>query len=141
MCGIAGIYNFSNTNPSQLDLVKDMLAKIQHRGPDGQGVWSDQKVVLGHALLAIIGVGTGQQPLSNNNGSIWVTFNGEIYNHRELRISLEKKGHIFRTKTDTEVLVYLYQEYGADLVHHLNGMFHLLFGMFLKKSLYWLEID
>jgi asparagine synthase (glutamine-hydrolysing) len=123
MCGIAGIYTNMHTNPSQVDLVKDMLSRIQHRGPDGQGIWSDQKVVLGHALLAIIGVGTGQQPLSNSTGTIWVTFNGEIYNHRELRLSLEKKGHIFRTNADTEVLVYLYEEYGTDLVHHLNGMF------------------
>ena len=123
MCGIAGIYNSSNSDNSQIDLVKEMLQKMKHRGPDGDGIWSDKKVVLGHALLAIIGVGTGQQPLSNTRGSVWVTFNGEIYNHKELRTSLEKKGHIFRTKTDTEVLVYLYEEYGTDLVHHLNGMF------------------
>ena len=123
MCGIAGFYTDTHINPSHVDTVKDMLSRIQHRGPEREGIWSDKKVVLGHALLSIIGVGTGQQPLSNNKSTIWVTFNGEIYNHRQLRISLEKKGYVFRTNTDTEVLVYLYEEYGSDLVHHLNGMF------------------
>lgn len=123
MCGIAGIYYHGGVDDSDVNQVKNMLKKIHHRGPDGQGLWSDDQVVLGHALLAIIGVGTGYQPMSNETNTIWVTFNGEIYNHRELRISLEKKGHIFKTKTDTEVLVHLYEEYGEALVHQLNGMF------------------
>ena len=123
MCGIAGIYSNSSLNKSEHEIVKTMLSEMRHRGPDGMGLWSDNNVALGHALLAIIGVGSGKQPMSNEDNSIWVTFNGEIYNYKQLKTSLKKKGHIFKTHTDTEVLVHLYEEYAEDLVHHLNGMF------------------
>ena len=123
MCGIAGIYRRGGTSCEDVSSVKAMLDTIQHRGPDGSGVTEKGEVVLGHRLLAITGVGTGDQPLCNEDGTVWVSFNGEIYNHKSLRASLENKGHCFRTGTDTEVLVHLYEEYKDDLVHHLNGMF------------------
>lgn len=123
MCGIAGIYSPSNVSSREIGLVQQMLDATKHRGPDNQGLWSDDKVVLGHNLLSIIGVGTGRQPMSNRAKDVWVTFNGEIYNYRELKQSLKNKGYVFQTETDTEVLIYLYQEFGLDLIDHINGMF------------------
>lgn len=96
---------------------------MKHRGPDGEGVVEDDQVVLGHVRLSIIDLEGSKQPLSNENDTVWTTFNGEIYNYRELRKLLLDKGHIFRTKGDTEVLVHLYEEYGEEMVHHLQGMF------------------
>lgn len=123
MCGVAGIYHRGGTSLEDVTSVRSMLETIEHRGPDGSGIVEKGAVVFGHRLLAITGVGTGDQPLCNEDGTVWVSFNGEIYNHRSLRRSLEKKGHYFQTETDTEVLVHLYEEYKDDLVHHLNGMF------------------
>ena len=123
MCGLAGIYHRGGTSLEDVNSVRSMLETIEHRGPDGSGIVEQGAVVFGHRLLAITGVGTGAQPLCNEDGTVWVSFNGEIYNHRSLRRSLEKKGHHFQSETDTEVLVHLYEEYKDDLVHHLNGMF------------------
>lgn len=135
MCGIAGIYTSLTTSPKELNLVQQMLEVTKHRGPDNQGLWSDDQVVLGHNLLSIIGVGTGRQPMSNINKDIWITFNGEIYNYKEIRESLKIKGYFFRTETDTEVLIYLYQEYGLDLVNYINGMFAFVIWDSKKKEL------
>ena len=96
---------------------------ITHRGPDGFGVHCADGVGLGHRRLSIIDVAGGAQPLSNEDGTVWVTFNGEIYNYRELTRALERRGHVFRTHSDTEVLVHAYEEYGDDFVRELNGMF------------------
>lgn len=122
MCGIAGIVNF---NTEQMDdrIVKKMIDVMAHRGPDGEGVYGSRHVVLGHRRLSIIDVEGSTQPLCNEDESIWITFNGEIYNYPELRKKLIDKGHSFKTKGDTETLVHLYEEYGAGMVTHLQGMF------------------
>src|SRR5207253_7975787 len=104
-------------------VVARMCAALRHRGPDDIGMFSHDCVVLGHSRLSIIDLDTGHQPLSNEDGSIWVTFNGEIYNFRELRRDLERAGHSFATRSDTEVIVHAYEEYGPDCARQLRGMF------------------
>jgi asparagine synthase (glutamine-hydrolysing) len=96
---------------------------IAHRGPDAEGFWTDPGLGLVHRRLSIIDLGGGDQPIGNEDGSVQVVFNGEIYNYRDLRADLEKRGHRFRTNSDTEVLVHLYEEHGAALVDRLRGMF------------------
>ncbi len=96
---------------------------LVHRGPDDEGFYSDEQVSLGMRRLSIIDVQGGHQPIHNEDMTVWVVFNGEIYNFIELREELAKKGHAFYTKTDTEVIVHLYEEFGKDCVHHLRGMF------------------
>lgn len=123
MCGIAGIYAPRGTEITDKECVLSMVTEQRHRGPDHIGIHVAEKFVFGHALLSIIGVGSGRQPIANEDEAIWITFNGEIYNFRELRSNLIKKGHQFKTKTDTEVIVHLYEDYGIDFVHHLDGMF------------------
>ena len=125
MCGIAGIINYKE-KPDQ-GIVAEMTRVMWHRGPDGDGFFSDQNATLGHVRLSIIDVEGSKQPMANEDASIWVTFNGEIYNFAELRCDLVSKGHIFRTKGDTEVLVHLYEEYGEQMLPLLQGMF--AFGM------------
>ncbi|MDA8243780.1 MAG: asparagine synthase (glutamine-hydrolyzing) [Elusimicrobia bacterium] len=119
MCGICGFANYRND-----DLLKCMASRIAHRGPDEDGFFSDgERVSLGMRRLRIIDLATGSQPISSEDGGITVVFNGEIYNFKELRAELRSKGHVFRTNTDTEVLVHLYEEHGADLLPRLRGMF------------------
>jgi asparagine synthase (glutamine-hydrolysing) len=118
MCGIAGIIGRPD-----LDAVRRMAAAMVHRGPDDENFYADEQAVLGFRRLAIIDVAGGRQPLSNEDGSIQVVFNGEIYNHRELRARLEQQGHVLRTHSDGEVLAHLYEEVGAAVVDHLNGIF------------------
>jgi asparagine synthase (glutamine-hydrolysing) len=123
MCGICGMavaVPSGGIDRQRLTAMRDLLS---HRGPDGAGLWSDDSVGLGHRRLSIIDVAGGAQPLSNESGTIWVTFNGEIYNFRELTENLVALGHRFATRSDTEVLVHAYEEYGLDFVTHLNGMF------------------
>jgi len=122
MCGIAGIVNYSMDRPDRR-IVEDMMDVMRHRGPDGEGVFIDRHVALGHVRLSIIDVAGSRQPLANEDDSIWVTFNGEIYNYRELREELLAKGHRLRTQGDTETLVHLYEEHGPEMVHRLIGMF------------------
>ncbi len=100
-----------------------MLETIRHRGPDDEGIWLAPQLGLGHRRLSIIDLRTGHQPLSNEDGSIWITFNGEIYNFKNLRDYLLTKGHIFKTQTDTEVIVHLYEEFGVECLEKLRGMF------------------
>jgi asparagine synthase (glutamine-hydrolysing) len=121
MCGIAGIVNF--LAPPQRRVVEDMIAVMRHRGPDGDGIFQGPHVTLGHVRLSIIDVAGSKQPLANEDESVWVTFNGEIYNYRELRAELLAKGHKLRTQGDTETLVHLYEEYGPEMVQRLIGMF------------------
>ena len=123
MCGICGKMSLDgrgNVNPA---LISGMLRTIAHRGPDGEGIHVSGAAGLGHRRLAIIDLDTGQQPLSNEDGTVWITFNGEIYNYRELRQELLASGHIFKTQSDTEVIVHLYEERGAACVEKLRGMF------------------
>ncbi len=123
MCGICGyvyIDRDDNANPSVVDA---MCRRLAHRGPDDQGTWSRGPVALGHRRLSIIDVDGGHQPMPNEDGSVWVSYNGEVYNYRELREELIGKGHEFSTNTDTEVMVHLYEEEGPDFVSRLEGMF------------------
>jgi asparagine synthase (glutamine-hydrolysing) len=120
MCGVAGEVRPGGGNAV---LVSQMCERLVHRGPDEHGQGTDGNAALGMRRLAVIGLGDGQQPIANEDGSVHVVYNGEIYNYRELRTQLTARGHRFRTSTDTEVLVHLYEEHGDDLVHHLRGMF------------------
>lgn len=123
MCGIAGYFSFGVGAPDSESTVRAMIDTMVHRGPDGSGVFSDRHVSLGHRRLSIIDLSLGQQPMSNAAKTLWVTFNGEIYNFVELRDELEHAGFAFRTHSDTEVLLALYQQYGTGMLSRLNGMF------------------
>jgi asparagine synthase (glutamine-hydrolysing) len=120
MCGICG-FNWSDER-----LIERMKARLVHRGPDDHGSYVAEGVSLGHRRLSIVDLSeAGRQPLSNEDGTVWITFNGEIYNHLELRSRLQAKGHVFRSRTDTEAVVHAYEEYGLDFARHLTGMFAL----------------
>jgi asparagine synthase (glutamine-hydrolysing) len=123
MCGIAG-YTYHDTGRSaDRQVLAAMNAAITHRGPDSDGFHFDGPAGIAMRRLAIIDVASGRQPISNEDGSIWIVFNGEIYNHPALRADLEKRGHIFKTHSDTECIVHAYEEYRDDCVRHLRGMF------------------
>ena len=122
MCGIAG-YVTARPVPPNRALLERMAESIRHRGPDESGYYQDAWASLAHRRLSIIDLSTGHQPISNEDGSIWVVFNGEIYNYRELRDDLIRRGHHFTTNSDTEVLVHLYEEEGTEGLHRLDGMF------------------
>ena len=109
-------------SPSR-SVVQAMCDVISHRGPDDEGFYTDDNAAIGMRRLSIIDLETGHQPVSNEDGTVWVVFNGEIYNFKELRRDLESRGHRFSTTTDTETIVHLYEEHGADVVNHLRGMF------------------
>jgi asparagine synthase (glutamine-hydrolysing) len=123
MCGIAGAINWGADAPVELETVRHMLALIHHRGPEAAGVHLAQRAALGHARLSIIDVDGGLQPIANEDGTIWVVCNGEVFNYRELVVDLERRGHHFRTASDSEVILHLYEEMGARCVEHLNGDF------------------
>ncbi len=121
MCGIVGFTNKINNSNK---VIVDMMNKIRHRGPDAEGSYVDENIALGHRRLSIIDVSsTGDQPIFNEDGSMVIVFNGEIYNYREIREKLIAAGHIFKTNTDTEVLIHGYEEYGEKLLNMLRGMF------------------
>jgi asparagine synthase (glutamine-hydrolysing) len=123
MCGIAGVMKFGENGRAETATVRQMCAAMTHRGPDDEGIYTDGRVSVGMRRLSIIDVAGGHQPISNETGTVWIVFNGEIYNHAELREQLEPRGHRYRTNSDTETIVHLYEEYGRDCVHHLRGMF------------------
>lgn len=123
MCGIFGILYLDQNRPVDSRDLKQMSNTLVHRGPDDEGFFIERNVGLGIRRLSIIDLVTGHQPISNEDDRIWIILNGEIYNFPELRDELEKKGHRFSTKTDTETIVHAYEEYGEDCVHKLNGMF------------------
>ena len=123
MCGIAGVINYYEKRSVSKRLLQNMVSKLEHRGPDDVGYYLKGPAGLGMRRLSVIDVETGNQPLSNENNTVWVVFNGEIYNYKELRQELEKNGHTFKTNADTEVLVHLYEDMGRELVTRLNGMF------------------
>lgn len=124
MCGIAGIAGLSSgALPPQRSQLRRMVARLHHRGPDGYGYYKDGQVGLAHARLSIIDLAGGSQPIHNEDRTVWVVLNGEVFNYIELRADLERAGHIFYTRSDTEVIVHLYEQYGVDFVHSLNGQF------------------
>ena len=123
MCGIAGYYRLPVAPEQRRGLLARMIGTLAHRGPDGNGIYVDGDVGLAHARLSIIDVGGGHQPMCNEDGTVWITFNGEIFNYVELRAELIARGHTFKTTSDTEVIVHLYEERGPDCVNALNGDF------------------
>lgn len=126
MCGIAGIINFQRSEAVDESALRRMCALLAHRGPDDEGFYIAGNLGFGNRRLAVIDVSEqGHQPLSNEDGSVWVTFNGEIYNYQELRHNLQQRGHSFASQTDTEVIVHAYEEFGLEFVDHLDGMFAL----------------
>jgi asparagine synthase (glutamine-hydrolysing) len=152
MCGICGVLAFNDSFAHDERVLSTMRDTMTHRGPDDAGVWSSPgaRVTLGHRRLSIVDVSHfGHQPMSNEDGSVWVTFNGEIYNHAELRSELEARGHHYRSRCDTETIVHLYEDEGERCVERLDGMFAIAIWderrreLFLardrlgKKPLYW----
>jgi asparagine synthase (glutamine-hydrolysing) len=123
MCGIAGILKFDPRETVDEARLKRMRDVLRHRGPDGEGLWIDGPIGLGHRRLAIVDVAGGQQPMTNEDGSTWIIYNGEIYNHAALRPGLEAKGHRYQTRSDTETILHLYEEEGEHCVEQLQGMF------------------
>jgi asparagine synthase (glutamine-hydrolysing) len=124
MCGIAGVVALSgDLSPAIAGSVPGMTAALAHRGPDGDGHYSCSFAALGHRRLSIIDRAGGHQPMANEDETCWIVFNGEIYNHRDLRRDLESRGHRFRTTSDTEAILHAYEEYGTACVERLNGMF------------------
>src|SRR2546421_9161374 len=156
MCGITGWANLDPRTPPHEggeELLRSMCDRMQHRGPDSEGYLLDHGIALGMRRLAIIDLLTGEQPTFNEDHSVAVILNGELYNYRELRADLESRGHRFRSESDTEILPHLYEEYGREMVQHLNGMFAFalwdekrrrLFiarDRFGEKPLYWGVFD
>jgi asparagine synthase (glutamine-hydrolysing) len=122
MCGICGIYN-NDAAPVDLGVLNDMNQTIRHRGPDDEGIMAEKNIGFAHKRLSIIDLEGGHQPIHNEDKSVWLTSNNEIYNHKELRSLLESKGHTFSTRCDTEVIIHAYEEFGTGCVEHFNGMF------------------
>ena len=123
MCGIAGIFHLATAKPVDPTRVRTMTDAMVHRGPDGGGVWTAPGVGLGHRRLAIIDLSTGDQPMTSADGAVTVVFNGEIYNFREVRKELEAAGAVFRTASDTEVILHGWRRWGAACVERFDGMF------------------
>jgi asparagine synthase (glutamine-hydrolysing) len=121
MCGIAGIINAERK--SGRAIVERMTAVLTHRGPDDSGIYCDEHAALGHRRLSIIDIGAGRQPMQNEDGSMWIAYNGEIFNHTQLRPDLEAAGHQYRTRCDTETVLHAYEEYGPACVERFRGMF------------------
>src|SRR5216110_295446 len=123
MCGICGQLNFVGNEPVELETIRRMTGTIAHRGPDDEGYLFSGSLGFGFRRLSIIDLAGGHQPMSDAEETVWVILNGEIYNLKELRAELEQRGHHFRTRSDTEVIVHGYKEWGSDVFNHLNGMF------------------
>ncbi len=125
MCGICGIVNIYDGQSPDVDTLLRMMGRLRHRGPDSSGYYRDKQVALGHTRLAIIDLQTGAQPLSNEDDSVWITFNGEIFNYLELASELSGLGHILKTKSDTEVIVHAYEQWGTSCFDRFNGQWAL----------------
>jgi asparagine synthase (glutamine-hydrolysing) len=153
MCGICGAFYYDRTQHVDRSVVEAMNRQIIHRGPDEDGFYVSENIGLAMRRLSIIDLKSGQQPVTNEDGSIWLVYNGEIYNHQELRQQLEDRGHRYRSRSDTETIVHLYEEYGQDCVRHLRGMFAFALwdsrtrSLFIArdrlgiKPLYFLKLD
>lgn len=136
MCGITGIYNLQQNPPPEKEYLLDMLGMIHHRGPDEFGLYSDAQVGIANTRLSILDLRGGSQPIGNEDGSLWIVLNGEIFNYIELRLDLERKGHAFTTSSDTEVVLHLYEELGPHCLNQLNGQFALAIWDVKKKELF-----
>ncbi len=136
MCGIAGILEFDHDANVDPNVLRPMCEVMAHRGPDDDGFFLRGQIGLGMRRLSIVDLATGHQPISNEDGSLWIVFNGEIYNHRTLREQLITRGHQYRTQSDTETIVHLYEEYGKDCVQHLRGMFAFAIWDANRKSVF-----
>ncbi|MGZ5232321.1 MAG: asparagine synthase (glutamine-hydrolyzing), partial [Burkholderiales bacterium] len=136
MCGIAGILNLrSGTVPPPRDALISMGSALFHRGPDEFGIYRDRSAGLAHARLSIVDLSTGQQPLANEDETLWIAFNGEIFNHIELRAELERLGHRFRTRSDTEVIVHAYEAWGENAFARMNGQWAVALWDSVKRRL------
>ena len=134
MCGISALYRFTQVSKQDVQALQKMNQEMKYRGPDGEGYWNDDTCALAHTRLSIIGLENGAQPLYNEDRSLILVCNGEIYNYKELRATLAQKGYVFHTDTDCEVILYLYELYGTDCLKHLRGMFAFcLFDVKAKK--------
>lgn len=133
MCGICGIIGACNNKET---VIRDMMNTIIHRGPDSDGVFVDERAALGFRRLSIIDLNNGSQPMYNENRDMVIVFNGEIYNHQELREELSAKGHVFANKSDTECLIHAYEEYGEGMLNHLRGMFAFAIWDMKKQKLF-----
>src|SRR2546428_5686403 len=123
MCGIVGIVKLNQRETVDEARLKRMRDVLRHRGPDGEGLWIEGPVGLGMRRLAIVDVAGGRQPMANEDGTVWIVYNGEVYNHADLRPELEQRGHRYRTRSDTETILHLYEEDGERCVERLQGMF------------------
>lgn len=138
MCGICGTYAYRTGEPASRDLIHAMTDSMAHRGPDGAGEYFDDTagIGFGHRRLSIIDLALGQQPMTNEDRTVWIVFNGEIYNYRELRPELEARGHVFSTSSDTEAIIHAYEEYGEDCPAHFNGIFAFAIWDMNKRRLF-----
>src|SRR5262249_45848093 len=136
MCGICGIVGHDGAPRVDPQAIAAMNRAMTHRGPDDEGTYFEPAVGLGARRLSIIDLAGGHQPIANEDGTLHIVFNGEIYNYRELRTFLDRKGHRFTTHSDTEVILHLYEEYGADVVDHLNGIFAIAIWNTRRRELF-----
>lgn len=136
MCGITGKVYFNKERKIDPVTLKNMTDSVYHRGPDDEGFFIEGNVGLGFRRLSIIDLSTGHQPLANEDETVWIIFNGEIYNYKELQENLLKQGHVFKTRSDTETIVHLYEQYGTDCVKYLRGMFGFCIWDSRKKQLF-----
>ena len=136
MCGITGFYQFYENTDNKISTLRGMLTRIKHRGPDECGIYLSDDIGMGSVRLSIIDLSTGTMPLSNGDESLWIVFNGEIFNYIELKEELLAKNHTFKTNSDTEVIVHLYEEYGPEFLEKLNGQFVIAIWDKNKKELF-----
>jgi asparagine synthase (glutamine-hydrolysing) len=136
MCGICGVLELGSGRQISREHVEAMAQKLVHRGPDDAGYYLNPPVALGFRRLSIVDLSGGHQPMSNEDGTVWIVFNGEIYNHASICPDLESRGHRYSTRSDTETILHLYEEYGDDCVHHLRGMFAFAIWDSLKRRLF-----
>ena len=135
MCGIAGIVRFDDSLPTDKD-IRRMVDLIKHRGPDGEGILVRDQIAIGHRRLSIIDIEGGRQPMSNEDGNVWVTYNGELYNFEKLRDQLRGLGHVFKSNSDTEVIVHAFEQWGSDCVRHFRGMFAFAVVDFNRRKIF-----
>ena len=137
MCGIAGFINHRKSLAEAESILNLMMTRIHHRGPDDCGLYLEPSMGMGNVRLSIIDLSGGDQPLSNEDGSLWIVYNGEVFNYIELREDLIKKGHRFKTQSDTEVILHIYEEYGTDGLQYLNGQFAFAIWNNIKKECFF----